>query len=157
MIERPSFLDKKSEKASIRSNNPGAMWPGPSSRKFHAIGSKGLNDGLGQGNKIAYFDDAIDGAAALFDLLDRGYSGRTVRAAITKWSGGNWVSSYLKVLDQQAGVKPDAPKLPRPDVDNVAKAVLDALQDVIGDDTSVARLVVEKSYGTEGRTTVRIS
>ena len=54
------------------------------------------------------------------------------------------------------GVKPDAPKLPRPDVDNIAKAVLDALQDVIGDDTCVARLVVEKSYGTEARTTVRI-
>ena len=58
---------------------------------------------------------------------------------------------------RKAGVKPDAPSLPRPDVDNVAKAVLDALQDVIGDDTNVARLVVEKSYGTEGRTTVRIS
>jgi len=58
---------------------------------------------------------------------------------------------------RKTGVKPDAPKLPRPDVDNVAKAVLDALQDVIGDDTSVARLVVEKSYGIEGRTTVRIS
>ena len=58
---------------------------------------------------------------------------------------------------RKTGVKPDAPKLPRPDVDNVAKAVLDALQDVIGDDTHVARLVVEKSYGTEGRTTVRIS
>lgn len=58
---------------------------------------------------------------------------------------------------RKTGVKADAPKLPRPDVDNVAKAVLDALQDVIGDDTSVARLVVEKSYGTEGRTTVRIS
>ena len=54
------------------------------------------------------------------------------------------------------GVKPDAPKLPRPDVDNIAKAVLDALQDVIGDDTCVARLVVEKSYGQEARTTVRI-
>ena len=36
-------------------------------------------------------------------------------------------------------------------------AVLDALQDVIGDDTNVARLVVEKSYGQEARTTVRIS
>jgi len=57
----------------------------------------------------------------------------------------------------KSGVKADAPQLPRPDVDNVAKAVLDALQDVIGDDTSVARLVVEKSYGTEARTTVRIS
>jgi Holliday junction resolvase RusA-like endonuclease len=54
------------------------------------------------------------------------------------------------------GVKPTAPALPRPDVDNVGKAVLDALQDVMGDDTLVRRLVVEKSYGTEARTTVRI-
>ncbi len=57
---------------------------------------------------------------------------------------------------RKSGVKPDAPKLPRPDVDNIAKACLDALQDVIGDDTCVARLVIEKSYGTEARTTVRI-
>ena len=55
------------------------------------------------------------------------------------------------------GVKGTAPKLPRPDVDNVAKAVLDSLQDVMGDDTMVARLVVEKSYGEEARTTVRVS
>ena len=57
----------------------------------------------------------------------------------------------------KSGVKPTAPRLPRPDVDNLGKAVLDALQDVIGDDTMVSRLVVEKSFGTEGRTTVRIS
>ncbi len=57
----------------------------------------------------------------------------------------------------KAGVKPTAPRLPRPDVDNIAKAVLDALQDVMGDDSLVARLVVEKSYGTEARTTVRVS
>ena len=55
------------------------------------------------------------------------------------------------------GVKPTAPALPRPDVDNVAKAVLDALQDVMGDDTNVGRLLVEKTWGTEGRTTVRIT
>lgn len=54
------------------------------------------------------------------------------------------------------GVKATAPALPRPDVDNVAKAVLDALQDVMGDDTNVRRLIVEKSYGEHGRTTVRI-
>ena len=58
---------------------------------------------------------------------------------------------------RKSGVKADAPVLPRPDVDNIAKAVLDALQDVMGDDTNVARLVVEKSYGMEARTTVRIS
>ena len=57
----------------------------------------------------------------------------------------------------KSGVKPTAPALPRPDVDNLAKAVLDSLQDVMGDDTHVARLVVEKSWGTEGRTTVRIT
>jgi len=57
----------------------------------------------------------------------------------------------------KSGVKASAPGLPRPDVDNIGKAVLDALQDVIGDDTCVSRLVVEKSYGHEGRTTVRVS
>ena len=57
----------------------------------------------------------------------------------------------------KAGLKPTAPALPRPDVDNIAKAVLDALQDVIGDDSCVGRLVVEKSYGPEARTTVRVS
>jgi Holliday junction resolvase RusA-like endonuclease len=58
---------------------------------------------------------------------------------------------------RKGGVRADAPRLPRPDVDNIAKAVLDALQDVMGDDSLVARLVVEKSYGQEARTTVRIS
>jgi Holliday junction resolvase RusA-like endonuclease len=58
---------------------------------------------------------------------------------------------------RKSGVKADAPKLPRPDVDNIAKAVLDALQLVMGDDSLVGRLVVEKSYGQEARTTVRVS
>lgn len=58
---------------------------------------------------------------------------------------------------RKSGVRSDAPKLPRPDVDNLAKSVLDALQDVIGDDTSVGRLVIQKTYGDEARTTVRIS
>jgi Holliday junction resolvase RusA-like endonuclease len=57
----------------------------------------------------------------------------------------------------KSGVRASAPQLPRPDVDNIGKAVLDSLQDVIGDDTMVSRLVVEKSWGTEGRTTVRVS
>jgi len=57
----------------------------------------------------------------------------------------------------KSGVKATAPALPRPDVDNLGKAVLDALQEVIGDDTNVSRLVVEKSWGPEGRTTVRVT
>lgn len=105
-LPRPSFLGM-TEPASIRFNNPGAQWPGPSSRKFGAIGGKALHDGLGQGNKIAIFDDAIDGAAALFDLLDRVYTGKTVQAAIAKWSGGNWVQSYLNMLRTKAGISPD--------------------------------------------------
>ena len=54
--------------------------------------------------------------------------------------------------------KPSAPSLPRPDVDNTAKAVLDSLNGIAwADDSQVSRLVVEKSYGKEGRTTVRIT
>lgn len=57
----------------------------------------------------------------------------------------------------KSGVKSSAPAMPRPDVDNVAKAVLDAIGPILGDDTVVGRLVIEKSYGTEGRTTVRVT
>lgn len=56
----------------------------------------------------------------------------------------------------KSGVKPAAPALPRPDADNIAKAVLDSLGEFFND-TLVRRLVVEKTYGTEGRTTVRIT
>lgn len=59
---------------------------------------------------------------------------------------------------RKSGVRADAPKLPRCDVDNAAKACLDSLNGVAWvDDTQVARLVVEKSYGIEGRTTIRIA
>jgi Holliday junction resolvase RusA-like endonuclease len=53
------------------------------------------------------------------------------------------------------GVKATAPALPRPDVDNIGKAVLDALK-ALFDDTIVRRVVVEKSWGDEARTTVRV-
>lgn len=50
----------------------------------------------------------------------------------------------------------DGPTLPRQDVDNLAKSVLDALTGIAwDDDRQVRRLVIEKSYG-EARTTVRI-
>lgn len=58
---------------------------------------------------------------------------------------------------RKSGVRSDAPSLPRPDVDNLAKSVLDAIGPILGDDAQVSRLVVEKSYGTEARTTVRIT
>ena len=59
---------------------------------------------------------------------------------------------------RKSGVKPDAPVLPRPDLDNTTKAVLDSLNGVAWeDDSQVQRLVAEKSYGPEARTTVRIT
>ena len=59
---------------------------------------------------------------------------------------------------RKSGVKPDAPVLPRPDLDNTTKAVLDSLNGVAWeDDSQVQRLVVKKSYGPEARTTVRIT
>ena len=50
-------------------------------------------------------------------------------------------------------VKATAPRLPRPDVDNLAKAVLDALGDFF-DDTLVKSLQVSKSYGDVAHTKV---
>lgn len=58
----------------------------------------------------------------------------------------------------KSGVKPSAPRLPRVDLDNVGKAILDSLNGVAwGDDSQVQRLVIEKTYGTYSRTTVRIT
>ena len=54
------------------------------------------------------------------------------------------------------GLRKGAPVLPRPDVDNLAKAVLDSLQGVMGDDTMVETLLVSKHYGDEGYTAVNI-
>jgi len=59
---------------------------------------------------------------------------------------------------RKGGLAKDAPRYPRPDIDNATKAVLDALNGVAWqDDSQVTRLVVEKTYGPEARTTVRIS
>jgi len=58
----------------------------------------------------------------------------------------------------KSGVKADAPKTPRIDIDNAIKATLDSLNGIAWeDDSQVVRIVATKSYGTEGRTTVRIS
>lgn len=61
-----------------------------------------------------------------------------------------------KSHSNKRGLKADAPPLPKPDVDNIAKAVLDAVGPILGDDRQVRRLISEKSYGMEARTTVRI-
>jgi Holliday junction resolvase RusA-like endonuclease len=59
---------------------------------------------------------------------------------------------------RKSGLKEDAPKLPRPDCSNCLKGIEDALNGIAwADDSQVGRVVVEKSYGTEPRTTVRIT
>ena len=57
--------------ASLRYNNPGAQYPGPSARRFGSVGT----ETIGGGHKIAVFDDPVNGAAAQFDLLLRSYAG----------------------------------------------------------------------------------
>jgi len=70
----------------------------------------------------------------------------------------DFVFSRPKSHMRKSGLAAKAPRLPRPDIDNLEKAVLDALNGVAWkDDTQVARVVKEKTYGTKGRTTVRIS
>lgn len=90
--------------ASIRTNNPGAMYPGPSAKKFGSTGT----ETIGGGHLIAVFPDKVAGAAAQFDLLRRSYTGKTLRAAITTWSGGNDVDTYLKVIERDTGIGADA-------------------------------------------------
>lgn len=89
------------EPASIRYNNPGAMWGGSAlAKKWGATLTVGLNDGLGQGNNIAVFPTKVKGAAAQFDLwhTSKNYHNRRLQDAIHTWSGGNYVSSYLNFL-----------------------------------------------------------
>jgi len=59
---------------------------------------------------------------------------------------------------RKSGLKSDARTLPRADCSNCLKGIEDALNGVAWvDDSQVGRVVVEKTYGTEGRTTVRIT
>jgi hypothetical protein len=91
--------------ASIRYNNPGAMWGGNAlTRKWGETGHIGLNDGLKQGNQIAIFPDKIHGACAQFDLwrTSKYYHDKTLKAAITTWSGGNWVDEYVSFIEKHA-------------------------------------------------------
>ncbi len=68
--------------ASIRNKNPGAMEPGPSSKKFGSTSYETLQwtyKGKPAVNKCATFPTSHHGAAAMFDLLqDRGFEGLIV-------------------------------------------------------------------------------
>jgi hypothetical protein len=99
--------DAKRIPATIRYNNPGGQWPGPSSERFGELDSVDLNDGLNQGNKAAVFPSAVHGGAALFDLYNRQYAGQTLRQALNRWAGGNNIDSYLSMFSQHMGLGPN--------------------------------------------------
>jgi hypothetical protein len=92
--------------ASIRSNNPGAMWGkgNPIASKWGSTSTEDLADGLGQGNNIAHFPTKVQGAAAQFDLWKQHYTGMTLQAAIKRWSGGNWSQPYADFLTKKTGL-----------------------------------------------------
>jgi hypothetical protein len=71
--------------ASFRYNNPGAQYPSTEAARFGQTGY-GI---IGGGHKIARFPSPVNGAAANFDLLYRNYTGMTIGAAGTKWTGGH--------------------------------------------------------------------
>lgn len=83
------------------------MYPGPSAKRFGSKTYEVLKSKDGT-HKIARFDDPVHGAAAQFDLLSsKSYTGRTIREAITKWCGGFYASTYLKVLAENSGITAD--------------------------------------------------
>lgn len=92
------------EPASIRYKNPGAMWGGnPISKRWGEIGNVSLNDGLGQGNRIAVFPDYVHGICAQIDLWRQPrYHNKRFADAIRVWSGGNWVQSYIDFVKKRA-------------------------------------------------------
>jgi hypothetical protein len=93
------------EPASIRYMNPGAMWPGKIATKWGSKRWIYLNDGTGQGghgkgNKIAIFDNWVDGICAQLDLwrTSPNYKNKKFKDAIATWAGGNNVPSYISYV-----------------------------------------------------------
>lgn len=91
--------------AAIQFMNPGAMWPGAVATKWGSTRWQYLSDGTGQGgeghgNKIAIFDNWVDGICAQMDLWRTSdkYRNKRLIDAITIWSGGNHVASYMDYL-----------------------------------------------------------
>ena len=105
----PANAYDKSIPASIRTNNPGAMWYAAWQKKYGVLGKQNLADGLGQGNNAAMFPTPEAGAAAQFELLQRyGAKGWDLRKAITTWSGGNSSDQYVGSVAGKLGMSPDA-------------------------------------------------
>src|SRR5262245_23636379 len=98
--------------ASFRYNNPGAQHPSTEAARFGQTGF-GI---IGGGHKIARFSSPVNGAASNFDLLNRKYTGITIGAAGTKWTGayGFGVPGYDPNSMLTPGTTP--PKVDQPDI-----------------------------------------
>jgi len=94
--------------ASIRNNNPGAMEPGPSSKKFGSTAFETLRwkgpDGKPRTNRIATFPTPQHGAAAMFDLLERRYTGKPLKDGIATWCGSYWSGEYAASVERSCGI-----------------------------------------------------
>lgn len=95
--------------ASVRNRNPGAMEPGPSSRKFGSRSHEVLKWRKKPGdkirtNKIATFPSSEHGAAAQFDLLDRKYTNISLQKAVSTWCGGYWPQEYAATVEKACGI-----------------------------------------------------
>jgi len=95
--------------ASIRNNNPGAMEPGPSSKRFGSTSHEVLRwkgpDGKTKTNRIATFATPQHGAAAQFHLLSRKYTGKPLAKAVETWCGGYWSGEYAGRVEKACGLK----------------------------------------------------
>lgn len=92
----------RSVPAAVQFKNPGAMWPGAIPTKWGSSKWQYLSDGTGQGggghgNKIAIFDNWVDGICAQLDLwrTSNNYKNKRFADAIAIWSGHNNVPSYI--------------------------------------------------------------
>jgi hypothetical protein len=99
------------EPASIRYKNPGAMWGNALAIKWGAAKKAvPLADGTGQNNNIAVFPTFVQGICAQLDLwrTSKHYRNKPFYQAISIWSGGNHVESYIQfVLKRVPGMKRD--------------------------------------------------
>jgi hypothetical protein len=101
--------------ATIRNRNPGAIYPGPSAKRFGGVGAETLvsEDGV---HPIVRFPTKIHGAAAMFHNLFNAmedkkrrryyYRERTLQDAITNWCGKIKAQSYLALVKQLTGLVP---------------------------------------------------
>lgn len=88
--------------AAVQFKNPGAMWPGAVATKWGSTKWQYLGDGTGQGggghgNKIAIFDNWVDGICAQLDLwrTSPNYKNKKFKDAINIWDGGNHTPDYI--------------------------------------------------------------